>query len=279
MAFTVNNMDFTNQEEFVNYGRGCATKIPTPIDILRVDREISANKLRRVLFAKLDIEVRFHHITYGASGLIKKQQREKQITLLNDAFKGAGITFSYKEGDVQYIDNKNWYYMGHGSASEREAKSSLGADARKCLNFYTGGLGKGLLGWATFPFDLAGDPTLDGVVVLDESLPDGKVAPYNLGMTGVHEVGHWLGLFHTFQGGCNGIGDHIHDTPAHSDANYGKPKVGQPHNACIVGEHAPIHNYMNYVDDDWMKEITPAQEQRVKEHILMYRTGLITANV
>lgn len=272
-------MEFANQEEFVKYGRGCATKIPTPTDILRVDREIFANKLRRVLFAKLDIEVRFHHITYGASGLIKKQQRVKQITLLNNAFKGTGLVFSYKEEHVQYIDNKNWYYMGHGSASEREAKSSLGADARKYLNFYTGGLGKGLLGWATFPFDLAGDPTLDGVVVLDESLPDGKATPYNLGMTGVHEVGHWLGLFHTFQGGCNSIGDHVDDTPAHSDANYEKPEIGLPHNACIIGEYAPIHNYMNYVDDDWMKEITVGQEQRVKEHILMYRTGLITAKV
>lgn len=279
MAFTVNNMDFSSQEEFVNYGRGCATKIPTPVDIMLVDNEISANKSRRVLFDKLDIEVKFHHITYGASGLVNKQQREKQITLLNDAFKGAGIVFSYNEESVQYIDNQNWYYMGHGSISEREAKSSLGADARKYLNFYTGGLRAGLLGWATFPFDLAGDPTLDGVVVLDESLPGGKAGPYNLGMTGVHEVGHWLGLYHTFQGGCDGIGDHVHDTPAHSSPNYGKPPVGQSYNACMVGEQAPIHNYMNYVDDDWMKELTPAQEQRIKEHILMYRTGLLAPNV
>lgn len=275
MAFYINNKEFESQEEFSKFGRGCATKIPSPIEILRVDEEIGANKSMRRLFSKLSIEVRFHHITYGGRGLISKNQRVKQIELLNLAFSGANLTFKYSESAVQYIDNYSWYYMGHGSAAEREAKSKLSSDSKKYLNFYTGGLVSGLLGWATFPFDLAGDPVLDGVVMLDESFPNGTAAPYNLGMTGVHEVGHWLGLYHTFQGGCNGIGDHVHDTSAHIDANYGEPEVGKPHNACIAGEFAPIHNYMNYVDDAWMKELTDVQASRVKEQIMMYRTGLL----
>lgn len=277
MAFYINDKEFSDQEEFSKFGRGCATKIPSPTEILRVDEEIASNKFRRRLYSKLSIEVRFHHITYGGRGLITKRQRVKQMELLNSAFSGANLTFKYNESKVQFVDNHSWYFMGHGSAEERDAKSKLGADSKKCLNFYTGGLVPGLLGWATFPFDLAGDPVLDGVVMLDESLPEGNAAPYNLGMTGVHEVGHWLGLYHTFQGGCNGIGDHVHDTPAHSGANYGKPQQGQAHNACIDGEHAPIHNYMNYVDDDWMNELTPIQEARVKEQIMMYRTGLLNA--
>ncbi|OOG73806.1 zinc metalloprotease [Algoriphagus sp. A40] len=275
MAFYINNKEFESQEEFSKFGRGCATKTPSPIEILRVDEEIAANKSKRRLFSKISIEVRFHHITYGGRGLIAKSQRVKQIELLNLAFSGANLTFKYSESTVHYIDNYGWYYMGHGSAAEREAKSKLGSDSKKCLNFYTGGLVSGLLGWATFPFDLAGDPVLDGVVVLDESLPNGSAAPYNLGMTGVHEVGHWLGLYHTFQGGCSGIGDHVHDTPAHIEANYGEPEIGIPHNACIAGEFAPINNYMNYVDDAWMKELTDAQVSRVKEQIMMYRTGLL----
>lgn len=275
MAFFVNNMEFANQEEFAKFGRGCATKIPNPSDILRVDREILANKQKRVIFSTLNIEVKFHHLTYGSRGLITKAQRDAQIALLNNLFKDEGITFSYNEKYVKFIDNKNWYFMGPGSFIEREAKTKLRVDSTRYLNFYTGGLEKGLLGWATFPYDLAGDPIVDGVVVLDESFPGGSQSPYNLGMTGVHEVCHWLGLYHTFQDGCSGFGDHVHDTPSHESANFGKPAKGEPHNACLNGEFAPIHNIMNYVDDEWMFELTPQQMARIKENIMMYRTGLL----
>jgi len=279
MAITINGKTFDSIQEFAKYGRGCATKIPTPIEILRIDEEISINKARRILFDELRINVKFIHITYGSNGLITKNQRSKQINLLNKAFRDTGIKFYYKEKDVVFFDNYNWYKMRHGSYEEREAKTKLSSDSKRCLNFYTGGLQKGLLGWATFPCDLLGDSQMDGVVVLDESLPNGNATPYNLGMTAVHEVGHWLGLYHTFQGGCEGIGDYVNDTPAHDGPNYGRPKDNATHNACNSKEFAPIHNYMNYVNDEWMNELTINQAVRIKEHIMMYRTGLLSMNV
>lgn len=274
MKVTINNKSYDSLDEFVLQGRGCATTRPNHYQVQRNDERIS--RFRTFERAeRIDISIHFVHIMDGDLGKISLDQRVEQIRVLNDAFNSMGVYFSYDEDQVIHHNNPEWYRMDHGSAEEREAKSQLQKSPQTHLNFYTAGISGGLLGWATFPWELDGDPAKDGVVLLDESLPLGNAEPFNLGQTATHEIGHWLGLYHTFQGGCGEFGDHVSDTPAHSSPNSGTPEDGLPHNACNTGEFAPIHNYMNYVHDEWMTEFTGEQEERIWNHIQIYRNDLL----
>ena len=131
------------------------------------------------------------------------------------------------------------------------------------LNIYTVGPNFQLLGFATFPVDFQHSPKLDGVVVLNGSLPGGDAdfgpgAVYNEGDTVTHEVGHWLNLYHTFQGGCGPLNDLVTDTPRQLDG----PNVFKCNQALDTCKkdlgRDPVHNFMNYTDDPCMDLFTGA---------------------
>jgi hypothetical protein len=256
--------------------RTCAIKTPSEAHLSLIHAKtvkfFEANADWVAEDVQIVVPVLFHVIHDGDSGKVKESQLDDQIKALNDAYGKNHITFQKKGFD--YTDNAQWATMDYGSAEERAAKTALGKDPQKQLNFYTATLPFPLLGWATFPFDLAGDPVRDGVVVFHTSLPGGE-APYDQGKTGVHEVGHWLGLYHTFQGGCEDPdGDFVDDTPAHKGPIFGKPDE-KTEKGCKEGEWAPIHNYMNYTDDAWRTEVTPGQIKRIRAQVGQYRPLIV----
>jgi hypothetical protein len=218
------------------------------------------------------INVYFHVIRQGtgvSNGDVTTQMINDQINVLNAAYAPWGWSFNLVS--VDRTTNSTWFNSCDSSSVEAQIKSALRVGTADDLNIYTCKPGGGLLGWATFPSWYAGNPTDDGVVLLYSSLPGGSAAPYNLGDTGTHEVGHWMGLYHTFQGGCNGNGDFVSDTPAERSPAYGCP-TGR--NSCRNKPGLdPITNFMDYTDDSCMFQFTSGQDARMDSQFTTYRFG------
>lgn len=260
-------MGIPDQKTFIESGRRCKTKgrsAQEKSDFERGFSEWAKNKGRgqgngirgrkryaRSLQSTVVIPVYFHVITSGSNGDVTDEMIDDQMHVLNAAFDPHGFQFCRRattrtNNRQLFKDKGNKYELKRGGA--------------ETLNIYTNDA-DGYLGYAYLPGpNCCAGESYDGVVLLHSTLPGGGAAPYDEGDTATHEVGHWLGLGHTFEGGCDDE-PWVTDTPPERSAAYDCP---HGRDTCDDGKGPdPIYNFMDYTDDSCMDEFTVGQAARM----------------
>jgi hypothetical protein len=245
-------------------------------DVAAIERDMKARLGARKAQprAAVTIPVVFH-VVYASDGTgnVSDSAINAQIAEMNQDYAGqeapgvaANTQFSFTLQAVRRWQNDSWFNDPDSAAGERALKTATHEGDSRTLNIWS--TNTGFLGYATFPWWYAGDPELDGIIIQWGSLPGGPIDNFNEGKTASHESGHWLGLYHTFQGGCSKTNDEVADTPAQKTETSGCP-AGK--DTCRTAGLDPIHNYMDYSYDSCYNQFTPGQASRMQNAWSAYR--------
>lgn len=256
------------------------------------------------------IPVVFHVIHAYGDENISKAQIEDQLRVVNedfqrqnadasntrDFFKSRAANFniefklariapdgSYTEGITRTYDPVNMIENYEDGSSE--AKSTVSAwDRSRYLNIWVvkrieSSRAGTILGYAQLP---GGPASTDGIVMIHDRVGTiGTANSSGKGRTLTHEIGHWLGLYHPFQGGCSGS-DGVDDTPPVAEASYGCTASQNPNtcNTDFPNEIDMVENYMDYANGSCMNAFTNGQLARVNGFLAsnQYRARNIAAS-
>ncbi|XP_028397800.1 uncharacterized protein LOC114521531 [Dendronephthya gigantea] len=194
---------------------------------------------------------------------------QTQVDILNGAFENTSLIF--KMDSVKRVINDTWTMDCLGYITQFQEILAESTDVK--LNLYTCLLkDPNVLGHSSYPWSHDEDSVYNGVIIHPGTLPGGDISPINEGDNLVHEVGHYFGLLHTFEGGCEG-GDSVADTPATGYPTYNCPDT--PVDSCPdIPGYDPIHNYMGYNPDSCINHFTPGQVKRLEQLLGQYRENL-----
>lgn len=210
------------------------------------------------------------------NGAVTDAQVQAQLDVLNQAY--AFMGFQFVLNTTTRYTNQKWFVAKGQSKTNGKMKAATRLGDQSTLNVWTVRFTKkvSLFGYATFPDEYESYPSDDGVVLLYLTLPgvlDPPNEEYGLGDTLTHEVGHWMGLYHTFQGdpnnGCNAPGDEVDDTPFEESANYG---CDETRDTCpdLPGTD-PVRNFMDYSPDSCLNTFSNGQKSRCIQKWATYR--------
>ncbi|WP_236049848.1 zinc metalloprotease [Paractinoplanes ovalisporus] len=252
----------------------------------------------------LTIPVVVHVVWSAEEHNLSEEQIDSQIAVLNEDFRAANADvknvppvwqglvadarIEFRRATVDPDGNATTGVVRRQTSepafSDNDAVKSAargGADpwpTDRYLNIWVCQLSGGLLGYAQFP---GGPAATDGVVITHTGFgtTGTAAAPFNLGRTTTHEIGHWLNLFHI--GGDDGTGcsgtDFVSDTPNQAGQNFGTPAF--PSVTCNNGPNGDMFmNYMDYTDDSAMCMFTHGQMLRVEACLAGPRRNLLTAD-
>ncbi|TFK27445.1 hypothetical protein FA15DRAFT_666313 [Coprinopsis marcescibilis] len=209
---------------------------------------------------------------------------------LNDDFSLTGVEFHL--AGIRRVINREWFdsvtvRTEHGRLLDDKMKRALRRGGRNTLNVYTVGLPDGLAGYANFPWsyhkqgDQGDDAVRDGVVMRWDS--NAAKSGNDIGSVQMwdalsHQVGHWVGLYHTFQGtGCAGDSDFVDDTPMQAAPSISTSNAGCNFRDTCGGKDelsSTRTNFMDYSSNDCEAEFTPGQIRRMQDILTTYRMNI-----
>jgi len=277
---------YTSKPDTLKLRIRCSSFDRAPQNIERIP---SARGMRTISlrYYQIEIPVAFHIISNKKGEGILPDMMSKitnQIQTLNNTYNKFNIKFKLFSTEVTV--NDNWFSSASYYTSQKalgEMTKSLSKDPSRIMNVYSLAPPK-ILGEASYPWYPENGTSLDYIVINFNTLPNGPSSyfngDYNQGKTLVHEVGHFLGLFHTFEGGnfdcdknpphdgCT-IGDQVDDTPSQLICYFDGCNTNS--DSCPSPGKDPVKNYMGYNPDACMSEFSNGQIDRMLQSIIKFR--------